>query len=178
MARARAQQTRERDARAVELRRRGLSYPQIAEQLGFSATSSAFDAVRRGIKDLWSEDNGEQTRIELDRLDDALRVLYRVMMSKHLAYSQGRVVVDLQGQPVQDDGPNVQAALGIVRLSESRRKLLGLDAPTRKVVEVITQDVVDAELAQLVQEVAANGGDVGAIIREVASGGAGHPGIA
>jgi hypothetical protein len=43
-----------------------------------------------------------------------------------------------------------------VRLSESRRKLLGLDAPAKARVQVITEDLVDAEIAKLAMELAEN----------------------
>lgn len=70
MSRARKIETRMQDARAVELRRRGLSYDQIADTLGFSAKSAAFQAVQRGLKDLYTEDTDGQGLLELERLDD------------------------------------------------------------------------------------------------------------
>ena len=39
---------------------------------------------------------------------------------------------------------------------ERRAKYLGLDAPTRKVVEVITADQIEARIAELECELAAN----------------------
>ena len=132
MARPRDIETREQDARAVDLRRKGLSYPQIAENLGFSAKSSAYEAVKRGLKDLYQEDVDGQRMLELDRLDDMLRVLYRVAMARHRAAGRdGKLLTDENGNPVFDDAITVQAALAVVKLSESRRKLLGLDAPAK-----------------------------------------------
>jgi len=40
----------------------------------------------------------------------------------------------------------------VVKLSEWRRKLLGPDAPAKSRVHVITEDVLDAEIAQLTAE--------------------------
>ena len=39
---------------------------------------------------------------------------------------------------------------------ERRAKIIGYEAPARSRVEVITEDIVDAELAQLAKQVAEN----------------------
>ena len=117
MPRGRKIETREQDARALDLRRRGLTYAQIAENLGFASTNASFQAVRRAIRDLYQEDTEGQTTLELERLDDMLRVLVRVALSKHRAVSSsGKLVLDEQGNQVFDDATNVQAALAVVKL--------------------------------------------------------------
>jgi hypothetical protein len=151
MGRSRALATRERDAHAVELRRRGLTYGQIAKELGFRAQSGAFDAVRRGIRDTYREDTEGATSLELERLDEMARTLYRVLATRHYAVSKdGTVVVNpVTKEPLVDDGPVLEAVEGLRKVSESRRKLLGLDAPTRTRVEVVTEEAVDAEIERL-----------------------------
>lgn len=157
MARTRSLATRERDARAVELRRRGMTYQQISDQIGLAGPGKAHDAVRRGIRDSVREDTDEQTYVELERLDEALRTAYRIMMGRHVHVASNGAVVTTpgpDGKPVAvyDQALNLQAAMGIMRLSESRRKLLGLDAPTRSKVEVITEADIDAEWERLQRE--------------------------
>ena len=80
-----------------------------------------------------------------------LRAFNRVLATKHYATgSSGKVAVHPEtGQPLVDDGPVIQAGLALLRVSESRRKLLGLDAPQRARVEVITEDAVEAEIRRL-----------------------------
>lgn len=51
------------------------------------------------------------------------------------------------------DGPSVDRVLKIM---ERRARILGLDAPTRHRVEVITEDAVDAEIRRLQGELAGN----------------------
>jgi hypothetical protein len=68
MPRARKIETRMQDAKAVDLRRRGLSFDQIAESLGFASKASAYEAVQRGLKDLYTEDTDGQRLLELERL--------------------------------------------------------------------------------------------------------------
>ena len=161
MARTRAVETRERDARAVELRRRALTYPQISKELGFKSPAAAYYAVQRGVRDSYREDTEAATHLELERLDDVARQLYRVMATRHYAATaSGKVAVHpVTGEPLADDGPVVQAAMGLVRVSESRRKLLGLDAPARSRVEVITSDMIEAQIRELEAQLAVNDPD-------------------
>lgn len=155
MARPRDPKTRERDAKALGMKQRGCSLDQICGELGFKAKSSAHDAVQRGLKDCYREEAGEAVQLELERLDDVFRTLYRVMHTKHVRVSpSGRIVRDSAGNPVRDDGLTVQAALGIKAVSESRRKLLGIDAPSRSRVVVITDEDLLAESAKLDKEIA------------------------
>jgi hypothetical protein len=161
--RKRSIETRIRDAKAVELRRRGLSYEQIAGQLEFSAVSSAFEAVKRGLADTCAEENPVQAQMSMERLDALTRLFERIAATKHLVVSlgSGKVVMDpaRPGQPLTDDGPVMQAGLALLRVEESRRKLKGLDAPSRTRVEVITADVIESEIARLEGELAANDRD-------------------
>ena len=60
------------------------------------------------------------------------------------------------GEPLVDDGPVITAGLALLRVMERRAKYLGLDAPVKSRVEVITEDVIDAELAALARQVAEN----------------------
>lgn len=154
--RPRSQDTRERDAQALDLKHKGLNYKQICDQLGYKSTASAHAAVKRALRDLYPFEHGEQVQIEMARLDDVFRTLYRVMHTRHLATNGGRLITGPDGvTPLIDDGPVISAALGIVRTSESVRKLLGTDAPSRARVQVITQEDVDAEYAELMREEAA-----------------------
>jgi hypothetical protein len=160
MPRRRAIETREQDAKAVEYRRRGLSYAQIATQLGFRAQSSAFEAVQRGLADGVREEAGPLTAMSMERLDALTRLFEKIAATKHYAVSlgSGKIVMDPQnpGQPLLDDGPALQAGLALLRVDESRRKLKGYDAPSRKQVEVITADMVESHIARLESELAAN----------------------
>ena len=159
MARRRSLATRENDARALEFRRRGLSYEQISAQMEWRSPSSAHESVQRALADSAREASEEVRQIEAARLDELTRTLMRVLATKHYVVSVASGVVAKHpetGQPLQDDAPVIQAVAGLVRISERRAKLLGLDAPARARVEVITEDVVDAELAELARRVAEN----------------------
>jgi hypothetical protein len=153
--RRRSLKTRENDARALEFRRRGLSYSQIAAQMEWRSDASAYGAVQRALADQSREVSAEVIQIETARLDELTRTLHRVLATKHYVVSVGSGKIARHpdtDQPLQDDGPVIQAVAGLLRISERRSKLLGLDAPARARVEVITEDVVDAEIARLTTE--------------------------
>ena len=160
MPRKRTIADQERDAKAVDLRRHHLNYKQIAAQLGYASLSSAYEAVQRGLADARGEASEAVKQIELERLDDIARGFQRVFATRHYVVSvgSGRVVMDPKspGEPLVDDGPVITAGLALLRVMERRAKYLGLDAPVKSRVEVITEDVVDAEMAVLARQVADN----------------------
>lgn len=166
MPRGRSLTTRERDARAVELRRRALTYAQIAKELGFRSVASAHDAVRRGIRDVAREDTDAQTMLELERLDELARHLYRVLATTHYAVAKdGKVILHpVTRKPLADDEPTIAAVAELRKVGESRRKLLGLDAPTKHRVEVVTEEQVDAEIVRLEKLVAVNGQSIPGVV--------------
>jgi len=156
MARKRSLATRESDARALEFRRRGLSYEQISAQMEWRSPSAAHQAVQRALADSAREAGEEVRQIEAARLDELTRTLMRVLATKHYVVSVASGVVARHpetGQLLQDDAPVIHAIAGLVRISERRSKLLGLDAP--KQVEVRTIDAIDSRLIELADQMAA-----------------------
>jgi len=122
------------DAQAANLRGRGLSYRAIAAEMGWSHPSSAYEAVARAIAEVITEPAEAALQIELDRLDLAYRTTLAVLEREHVTVSNGKVIT-LGGEPLQDDGPILAAVDRLVRISESRRKLLGLDQPAKVSVD-------------------------------------------
>lgn len=122
----------QRDAEAYQLHLSGLTYQQIADQNGWQTRGAALKAVRRAIADTYRLPHAEAVTVEQDRLD---------MLTCTFA--------GLAADPGQDARTIITAGLALLRVSESRRRLLGLDAPARQRVEVITEDMVDAEIRRL-----------------------------
>jgi hypothetical protein len=171
--------TARRDLEAAELRARGRSFQRIADDLGLASKGHAHDAVSRALASLPSDGAEEARRLDLERLDRLIEVAWGVMERPHLAVSNGRVVrrrtgeterdddgferLDDEGktipvyEDVMDDGPTLQAIDRIRALLERRAKILGYDAPSRKQVEVITAETVDAEIARLEAELGCGG---------------------
>lgn len=160
--------TVEQDRRAAELRSARLTYEQIAAALTteFSITppmavTSAYDAVQRGLIAQPSEKVAEAKEMVLLELDRLARHFLGVMQRRHVRVDHGRVIqvpdpADPEKlTPLLDDGPGMQAALGYLRVMERKAKLLGLDAPTKHRVEVVSRDTFMEAFEELEREVAA-----------------------
>lgn len=101
---------KQREVKALELRLAGGTYDQIAEAMGISRTG-AYKAVARALDRLNQqslEDAERLRRLELERLERATLAIAQRVKEGHL-----------------------RSIDRWIRLSESRRKLLGLDASTQ-----------------------------------------------
>ena len=119
------------DTEAARLRASGLTYQQIADRTQ-TDKGTAYRRVQRAIAAVPVEAVEELRQIELERLD----LMLAKVMEKTTSTEKGFLFA-------------VDRALAI---SERRARLLGLDAPTRQTVTVITQDVLDAEIQRLEAE--------------------------
>lgn len=158
MPRRRSAATQERDAKALDLRRRHLNYRQIANELGWASTNAAYEAVQRGLADTQSEASDEVRRMELERLDDIARGFQRVFATRHyIASATGKIARHPDThEPLVDDGPVITAGIALLRVMERRAKYLGLDAPARARIEVVTSDMIEEEIMRLEAEIASN----------------------
>jgi hypothetical protein len=169
--------SRRRDHEAAEYRGQGWSFQRIADELGFASKGHAHEAVMRAYAEIPSEASEHAKALDLERIDRLIEKAWEIMLRDHVTVSQGRVVgkvtgverdgngdplFDGDGKPVLiyedilDDGPALAAIREIRGLLERRAKIIGYEAPARSRIEVITEDVVDAELAALARQVAQN----------------------
>lgn len=155
----------ERDAQSADLYRRGLSYRQIAKQLGYRSPQSVGDAIRRHARTTAADTlaGPEALQVMLDRLQDYRRLAWRVATSKHYATTaSGQVALHpVTGDPLLDDAPVLHALDRLLRFDDHEAKLTGLYAPARKQVEVIGEDVVDAAIKRLELEAGLAANDPG-----------------
>lgn len=138
------------EADAARLRSLGMSYREIAATQKIDV-ATAYRRVQHALAAVPVESVSELRRVELDRLDELQKRLFKVASSDHPMVSHGRVIPN-----VIDLTPNLQAMAQLLRLSESRRKLLGLDAPTR--VHVRVSDEVTAEIERLAEQLGVDTG--------------------
>lgn len=141
--------TAARDAEAVRLRADGHTYQTIADQLGYTDRSDARKAIERMIAFTVREPADEVRQMELIRLDSLWMQAVRVLHAHHVTVSNGKVVT-VNGEPVPDDAPVLQAIDRLLKIMERRSKLLGLDAPAK--VEVMSLDRIDQAIAELERE--------------------------
>jgi hypothetical protein len=117
----------ERRLRALDLRRDGHSYREIARQLGWADHHSASRAVSRALREsVPREVVDEVRRIELERLD----ALFVPMFLQ--ATSGNRLAVDR-----------------CLRIMERRAALVGLDAPIQVHQTVITEGDFERAIREL-----------------------------
>ena len=134
----------EREQRALELRKAGATYQQIADAMGLS-TMGAYNAVKRAIGKLnnkITEDAKAVRRLELERLNQAQLAIW----------------------PRVQKG-DIKAINALLRIMERRAKLLGLDAPAEANVNVTEQvDLSKGITRENVHQVAAR---LMTVLREV-----------
>lgn len=118
-------EAKERALKALELRKKGFRYEQIAQQLGYSNRGSAHKAVMRELNLLAKECQEEAAQVrdlELQRLDDLFLAAWKAIA-----------------------GGSESAIDRALRVSESRRKLMGLDAAQKVDVNGIVELHFDRE---------------------------------
>lgn len=121
----------DKERKAIELRRAGYTYEDIANAIGYADHTGARDACLRAIKRSMSDAGVDELRQgELDRLD-------RLQRSAWTSALQG----------------DLQAIATCLRIIDRRSKLLGLDAPIKQeiLLEQVDGGMIDREVARLVE---------------------------
>lgn len=122
-------QANDRQLRALELRKAGWGYDQIAEECGYRDRSGAYRAVARALKATLREPAADVRRLEVERLDALLKGLWT-------AASQG-------------DNYAIDRALKIM---DRRAALLGLDAPRRVAVADLSTEQIIGLLGEAIED--------------------------
>jgi hypothetical protein len=147
----------EKDARAYDLFRRGLSYRQIAAELEWKSQKSAFDAVRRAARENASNplEQADARQAVYDRLQDYRRAAQRVLTARHYVVSQrGEIVRDDDGRPLSDGDPVLRALTTLLRIEQEESRLRDLYPPARSRIEIIDDDVARALADETEREIA------------------------
>jgi hypothetical protein len=143
---------RRREARALELRLAGATYEQIGRALGTNR-SRAYRIVQRALDRLVREPAEQVRQLELARLDHLWVEATKILRRRHVVISAGKVVVHPDTrEPLEDSMPVLRAIDTLLKIQERRARLLGLDAPAHRTVTVLSEDVVDQEIARLEAE--------------------------
>ena len=126
----------DRQIKALQLRKDGVSYNEIARRLKFASTGAACNAVKSALKKAYNESVSELREVELARLDELWEEGLKVLRDTHLLINAGYPVkTGIKGKNLHDPDPKLRAIDTLVRISHRRAFLLGLDAP--KVVGVV-----------------------------------------
>lgn len=102
----------ERQLQALELRAGGVSFPRIAQRLGYDGPSGAYKAVLTALKRTQQEPADEVRRLAVERLDRILFAIWKRAL----------------------DG-DLECIDRVLKIETRRAKLLGLDAPDKIDIE-------------------------------------------
>lgn len=125
--------SQEKVAYALKLRREYKPWAEVAQLAGYADAGSACKTVSREMARRRAEmavDIDALRDEEAERLDMLASVAMRVLNTMHFTMSAGQVV-ERDGVPLEDDGPVLAAIDRLLRISESKRKLFGIDAPVK-----------------------------------------------
>lgn len=146
-----AQRSAER-SQAYDLRLRGRTIRQVADDMGISPTK-VHGLLREEIREREDPLIEKVRQFELDRLDGYMQACMYVLDNP------GTVVLaptgpggDMMQHVIVDDRKILGAIDRLVKISESRRKLLGIDAPIKTQVDVVETTQADLEIAELIRE--------------------------
>lgn len=149
--------SKERDAEAARLKAQGLTLKEIATRLNMDGDEHrAAAAIKRALGTMARFASDEIRLMELKSLDELEWVAWKTLQSNHIVISQGKIVRDDNGDPVDDDRFVLEVVDRILKIKERRAKLWGLDAPSRS--EVISINSIEDEIAKLERELNAGRG--------------------
>lgn len=154
----------QRRARAIELKNRGLSWQQVAEQMaphyldgdGQPSAAAACVDVSRALKQankelgMGLEEYREAARM---RLDGLRRQVHAVLARPHYVLHAGQIVNGPDGNPMRDDGPVLAAVDRLMRIEERQAKIDGTDASER--LTIALERRVDEETTVVVEAILA-----------------------
>ncbi len=142
-----------RDNEAARLKALGWSLQEIADHLDLNHDPArAGAAIRRALANTVRIARDEQRLLELAGLDELERACWIELQARHVLVSNGRIIRGDDEEPLEDDRFVLETVDRILRIKDTRAKLLGLNAPTRS--EVITIDSVDSAIRDLETEIA------------------------
>lgn len=131
--------SKQKQARALNLRLAGHKYSEIASIVGYSSSGAAYNAVNKALMDSVEEPAEKVRRMELRRLDTMWQALWSVVNDPESNINIGEA-------PDPDDFPKdslykmvrgsweekrLKAFDTLLKVQKRRAELLGLDAPRK-----------------------------------------------
>lgn len=140
--------------RGVLLKARGWNWAKIARELGYTNGAMAQREILVELERRRREFRGlldAQVELELEKLDTMENLMWAIIAHKHIVIQHGKVVIDPRTQElILDTAPQMQATDRLLRIQDSRAKLLGLYAAFK--VDMKVSDEVDAKIEALMAE--------------------------
>jgi hypothetical protein len=132
---AKTAEVAERRRKLIELRAKGTTWRDCADQLGYAGPAAACKDIERAIRIRRNDlalAAADYREIEIEKLDLYERIAFEVLETKHFVFDRGVLVKadpDEEGRarPVLDDGPKLAALDRLLKIQARRAKLLDLD---------------------------------------------------
>lgn len=135
----------QRALRSYELRiTEGLTWKQIGEQLGITATSARQCYDRARIILIPKQDVEVAKEIALEKLDMWEQMALDIYNRKHKLVVMGKLI-----EGGEDFAPRLQALDRLLKIETMRQKIVGYLAPSKRVLEVVSEDSFDKAIAEL-----------------------------
>lgn len=141
-----------RDAAAAEYwAEHRCSYQKIADLFGYYDRAQAWRGIQAAKRDVALPAVTKLRQVESEELDALYVMAMEIIERNHVVVSHGRVVCGDDGQPLQDDGPRLQAIQTALRIRDQYQNLHGLKQPAKvehsggvtfEIVGVDPQDLV------------------------------------
>lgn len=119
----------ERDAKIMDLRRRGRTLQTIADEFGISR-QRVHAIIKERLAEIPVESVQHYRAQALEVLDNLLEKANAVLEAQHLKFHEG-VALTHNGEVVTDNAPVLAACATILKIEERRAKLLGTDSPVK-----------------------------------------------
>lgn len=151
-------QVAQRRAKALQLRSERATLDEIREELGYSSIGAVSVDLRRAYlaaQDKLADAAEAYREAEAAKLDALEEAAWRVLERDHVTVSHGKVIQVTNTETgakidLLDDKPTLDAIATLLRISESRRKLYGLDSPDRTETGVtVRYEVTGVDLGAL-----------------------------
>jgi hypothetical protein len=145
----RTPESAERDAEACRMKARGISYPRIAEELGYGDRHNARRAVNAALAAIPAEAAEDLRAVQMLQLEIMTEKAMEALEAVHYEHSQaGKLMLNPDGSFKIDYAPRYAAIDRMVKIQERVAKLNPGTEPAA--AGGISDDALDAEYARLV----------------------------
>ncbi|MET9012322.1 hypothetical protein ABZX74_15590 [Streptomyces olivaceoviridis] len=127
------------------------TYQEIADRFGYYDRAQAWRGIQAAKQDVALPAVTKLRQTEAEQLDALYLMALEIIERNHVVVSHGRIVYGDDGQPLQDDGPRLQAIQTALRIRDQYQNLHGLKQPAKvehsggvkfEIVGVDPQDLV------------------------------------
>ncbi len=147
---AKSPESIERDQQALKLAIAGASYSDIAKRLGYGSASNVRRALSGHAREVLRDDVYALQLVLGQRYELLWREGLKILGARHQLAQNGRMVVDQDGNPVEDPGPKIAALNTLVKITSEYARMAGAVAPSR--VDLQVHDELDEKIKQLMEE--------------------------